>query len=206
MRKLKIIIYKLLNVDKKTLIFLLTISFIGLLTGSLFMTTLSGSDKLLVSNTLNNFMEHIEPDNYLNYLFETSLINFVSVLFVWLLGISIIGIPLVIIFVFIKSFLLSFSLASFIANYKLNGLLIGVIYNFPHQFINLILFIYLGVYSIRLSIMILHSVIKLKSLDFKTIMRRYLLVFIVSFVIILITSLLETFLMPYLLKLLMNVL
>ena len=157
---MKIIIYKLLNVDKKTLIFLLTISFIGLLTGSLFMTTLSGSDKLLVSNTLNNFMEHIEPDNYLNYLFETSLINFVSVLFVWLLGISIIGIPLVIIFVFIKSFLLSFSLASFIANYKLNGLLIGVIYNFPHQFINLILFIYLGVYSIRLSIMILHRGIR----------------------------------------------
>lgn len=197
---------KLFNVDKKTLIFLFIISFIGLLTGSLFMTVLSSSDKNLIADTLNNFMNNIEPINYGKTLLESLLINFISILFIWILGISVIGIPIVIIFIFIKSFLLSFSLASFIANFKLKGVLLGTIYNFPHNFINLVLFIYLGVYSIRLSIILLNGVIKRKNVDFKIIMNRYLLVLIVSIITSVLLSLFDVFVMPYLLKIISNVL
>lgn len=202
----KKIMDKLFNVDKKTLIFLVIISFIGLLTGSIFMTVLDSSDKLLVSDTLGNFLSNVEPSNYVNTFIESLLLNVISVIFIWILGISIVGFPIAIIFVFIKSFLLSFSLASFIANFKFKGLLLGVIYNFPHNFISLVLFIYLGVYSIRLSIIILNCVIKRKSIDFKSIMNRYLLVLISSLVLVIILSLIETFLMPYLLKIINNML
>lgn len=197
---------KLFNVDKKTLVFLLIISFIGLLTGSIFMTVLDGTDKSLVSDTLNNFINNIEPADYINDFIPNLIMNTVSVLFIWVLGISIIGIPIVIVFLFIKSFILSFSLASFIANFKLKGVLLGIIYNFPHNFISLVLFIYLGVYSIRLSMLVLNSVIKRKSIDFKTIMNRYLLVLIVALVVSIVLALIEIFVVPHLLKLISNVL
>lgn len=203
---MKKVMDKLLNVDKKTLIFLIMISFMGLLTGSLFMTVLNSSDKVLINETLNNFIENIETVNYGTTLIESLILNILSILFIWILGISIIGLPIVIVFIFIKSFLLSFSLASFIANFKVKGLLLGTIYNFPHNFISLVLFIYLGVYSIRLSMIILNSVIGRKNVDFKVIMNRYLLVLILSLITVIILSLIETFATPFFLKLLISML
>ena len=203
---MKKILDKLLNVDKKTLVFIIIISFLGLLTGAVFMTILDSSDKLLINDTLSNFMNEIQPLDYKKALFESLLLNYICTLLIWIIGISVIGIPIVIVFIFIKSFLLSFSLASFIANFKFKGLILGTIYNFPHNFISLILFIYLSVYSIRLSIILLNGVIKRKNIDFKIIMNRYLLVLIFSLITSTLISLSEVFLMPYLLNLISNML
>ena len=46
---------KLFTVDKKVVIFLFVISFIGVVTGALFMTVLSSQDKQLVAETLSSF-------------------------------------------------------------------------------------------------------------------------------------------------------
>ena len=53
---MKKILDKLLNVDKKVLIFLTVISVIGIITGSLFMTILSVNDKEMINSSLNTFM------------------------------------------------------------------------------------------------------------------------------------------------------
>lgn len=198
-------IYKLLNVDKKTLIFLFSISFVGLLTGSIFMTVLNSTDKQLISETLTSFIDNIELKTNLDFI-KTISINGIQVLLIWLLGISIIGIPLVIIYIFIKSFLLSFSISTFIANFKFKGLVISFLYNFPHNFVYLTLFLYLSVYSIRLSIMLLNGVIRRKNVDFKVIMNRYLLILIVSLIIVLFMSIIEVYLIPHGLKKIIDVL
>lgn len=198
-------IYKLLNVDKKTLIFLFLISFVGLLTGSIFMTVLNSTDKQLISETLTSFIDNIELKTNLDFV-KTISINGIQVLLIWLLGISIIGIPLVIIYIFIKSFLLSFSISTFIANFKFKGLVISFLYNFPHNFVYLTLFLYLSVYSIRLSIMLLNGVIRRKNVDFKVIMNRYLLILIVSLIIVLFMSIIEVYLIPHGLKMIIDVL
>lgn len=198
-------IYKLLNVDKKTLIFLFSISFVGLLTGSIFMTVLNSTDKQLISETLTSFIDNIELKTNLDFI-KTISINSIQVLLIWLLGISIIGIPLVIIYIFIKSFLLSFSISTFIANFKFKGLVISFLYNFPHNFVYLTLFLYLSVYSIRLSIMLLNGVIRRKNVDFKVIMNRYLLILIVSLIIVLFMSIIEVYLIPHGLKKIIDVL
>lgn len=202
---MKKIIYRLLNVDKKTLIFLIFICFIGILTGSLFMTVLSVSDKLLIKETITGFISNIEVKNYID-LFKVFSLNFIQLFFIWILGISIIGIPFVVAFLFIKSFLLGFSIASFIANFGIKGVLLSVAYNFPHNFINLTLFLYLSVYSIRLSIMLLNGVIRRKNVDFKNIMNRYLFVLLSSIIIILFMALIEVYLIPHGLKIIANML
>lgn len=202
---MKKIINKLLNVDKKTLIFLIFICFIGILTGSLFMTVLNSNDKILISETITGFLKNIHLKNYID-LFKVFILNVIQIFSVWLLGISIIGVPFVIIFIFIKSFLFGFSIASFIANLGGKGLILSVVYNFPHNFANLALFLYLGVYSIRLSIMLLNGVIRRKNVDFKAIMNRYLLVLLSAIVVVLITSLIEVYIIPHGLKIIVNML
>lgn len=202
---MKKIIYKLLNVDKKTLLFLFLISFFGLLTGSIFMTILNNSDKQLINETVINFIDNIVIKSHLDFI-KTFTINMIQVLSIWLLGISIIGIPLVILFVFIKSFLLSFSIASFIANLKFKGIILSFVYNFPHNFVYLVLFLYLSVYSIRLSTMLLNGVIRRKNIDFKAIMNRYLLILLTSIIIVLFMSIIEVYLIPRGLKILVDVL
>ena len=196
---------KLFNVDKKVLIFIIIICFIGLLTGSLFMTVLSYNDKLLIKDTLSSFISNIETNN-INNLRDNIIVNLVSILSIWILGISIIGIPIVIMFIFFKSFIFSFSIASFIANFKFKGLILSLIYNFPHNFIILLIFIYLSVYSIKSSIIILCSVLGRKNLNFKVLMNKYLLILVITVVITIMMNLFEYFVTPRLLKIMTNML
>ncbi len=56
-------------------------------------------------------------------------------------------------------------------------------------------------YSLSLSLKIITTIIKRKSIDFKIIMNKYGYVLIVSSIIILITTLFEVFITPLLIKL-----
>ena len=198
---MKKILNKVLNIDKKTFIFLAIISIIGIITGALFMTVLSSNDKDIISNSLNDYITNI---HLVKMDFNTFLNNFIlNILYasiIWLLGISIIGLPIVIIIIFFKSFILSFSVSSFIINYKFKGLIYSLIYIFPHMIINLLIYIYLGVYSIKLSSSLLKAIINRQNLNFKNSMITYLKLFLISFVIIITTTLYETFIMPIILK------
>lgn len=197
---------KLFTVDKKVVIFLFVISFIGILTGALFMIALSSDDKLLVADTLASFLENIEPTNYISSLTNNLIINILFIAVIWLLGFSMIGLPVVIVLIFYKAFSVSFTLSSFVANYGLKGSLMGFIYNFPHQFVIFVIYLYVGCYAIKVSLALISSILKRKTIDFKAIMNRYLLVLIVSFLIVVVMTLIETFVTPYLLKIVVNML
>ncbi len=196
---------KLLNVDKKILIFLSIICIIGIITGSLFMTVLSENDRLSIFESLETFISEYGSLNSKIELTNNLIINLLYIFSIWLLGISIIGLPIVIIIIFLKSFLLSFTITSFIIKYKTKGILLSMIYLMPHQIINLITIMYLGVYSIKLSSYIIEAIIYKKNLNFKNITNRYILVFIVSIIIIILTSLYETFIMPIILQKVINI-
>ncbi len=201
---MKKIMDKLLNVDKKILIFLIIICIIGIITGSIFMTILNSSDKDSILLSLEDFITGYSSLNPEKDLINNFIINIMYVLAIWILGISIIGLPIVIFILFFKAFLLSFTISSFIMKYKLKGILLGIIYNIPHQVINLVVYMYLGVYSIKLSSFIIEALIHKKSINFKNVTNRYLLVLIVSIIILIITTLYETYIMPILLKKIVN--
>ena len=124
-----------IKVNKKTLLFFTILLIIGIIAGSIFMAILSETDKKLVTDYFNNYISNIE-NNKLNYLesIKNGLFNnLLYIIIIWILGISIIGIPIVTIMFFIKSFTLGFSIASIVFNYKLKGCLLNFINIFPHQ-------------------------------------------------------------------------
>ena len=203
---MKTVINKIINVDKKILIFLIIICIIGIITGSIFMTILSYNDKNSIIDSLSNFMSEYSHLNSKKELINNLIINFMYIFIIWIAGISIIGIPIVIFILFIKSFLISFTISSFIMKYKTKGLILGIIYNMPHFIVNLIVYLYLGVYSIKLSLFIIDVLIHKKTINFKNILNRYLVIFIFSIIIIFISTIYETYLMPILLAKTINIL
>ena len=194
---MKLIINKILDVDKKVLLFLTIICIIGFITGSIYITVLSPNDKNMIISSIDEFITGYGQLNSKIELINNLVINISYLLIIWILGISLLGLPIVIIVLFIKSYLLSFALSSFIMKYKYKGILLGIVYNIPHNIINLILYIYVGIYSIKLSSYIINVIIQKKELDFKNAVARYTVILGLAIFLLLLTTLYETFCMPY---------
>ncbi len=193
-------------INKQIIIFLLGLCIIAVITGAFYITILNKTDQSLVQSSINEFFNNVKNNN-LNYsmsLKNALLTNIGFILLIWLLGISVIGIPIIIFMFFSKSFILGFSVSSIIFNFKLKGTLLSLFYIFPHHIINIYVFIILISYAISLSLKIIDSTIKRKTVDFKVIMNKYLYVLIISVGIIIITTLLEVFMVPSIMKIVMS--
>lgn len=191
-----------IKVNKKTLLFFTILLIIGIIAGSIFMAILSETDKKLVTDYFNNYISNIE-NNKLNYLesIKNGLFNnLLYIIIIWILGISIIGIPIVTIMFFIKSFTLGFSIASIVFNYKLKGCLLNFINIFPHQMIYFLTYMLITTYSIFFSLKMINSIINKKNMDFKIMMNKYVKILIISVIAITIGIIIETFITPLLIK------
>lgn len=191
-----------IKVNKKTLLFFTLLLIIGIIAGSIFMAILSETDKKLVTDYFNNYISNIE-NNKLNYLesIKNGLFNnLLYIIIIWILGISIIGIPIVTIMFFIKSFTLGFSIASIVFNYKLKGCLLNFINIFPHQMIYFLIYMLITTYSIFFSLKMINSIINKKNMDFKIMMNKYVKILIISVITITIGIIIETFITPLLIK------
>ena len=188
--------------NKKIIVFLVGLFLIGLIAGSIFITIISKSDQALVKEYIKEFVNKADKNklNYLEALKNASLSNGLFIVIVWLLGFSIIGIPIVIFMYFSKAFILGFSLSSFILRYKFKGLLLALIYFFPHHVVNILAYTLILIYSLKISFILVNSIIKKKTISFKAIMNRYLIVFAVSIGMVIVASLYECFVVPFLIR------
>ena len=180
------------------LVFLISIS---ILFGVFYMAILSKSNKNLVGEELKVFFSSLNKLSYTKAFIECFIKNSFLLTFVWLLGISIIGVPIIILILLFKSFLLGFSISSILFFYKWKGILIAVIYCFP-LLINLFSFLFLGYYAIIFSKNLNRLLFLKKEISFRNIMRRYIKMLIFSLILILISSLVEIYVVPSLLSLL----
>lgn len=186
-----------IKLDKKLFIFLIILLIVGIISGSVFVTLLSDSDKTLVTEYLNIFFEKLS-NHQLDYLhvFKNSVIsNIILVIFIWLLGISVIGLPIMVILYFYKAFVLGFSVGSIIVNYHLKGVLFGLIYAIG-QAILIFGLIILLIYAMSFSFKMIGCIFKKKPLDFRLIINKYAFILVIIIVITLIGSVYDSYLMP----------
>ncbi len=206
MKKLMDKINSIFKENRNMIIFLSIIGIIGIIVGTILNIALNSDDSKLVSDSLNTFIYNLQNNN-LDYKasFINSLIsNLGFIIFMWLLGISIIGFPITLFIFFSKTFVLGFSVSSIIVNYKLKGCLLALGYIFPHLIINIFIYIVLAMYSLSLSFKIIQTVAKKQSIDFRFIMNKYFKVLLISIIFIIITSLIEIFITPEILKLIIK--
>ncbi len=193
-----------INRQKKKYIALLSIVLIGIIIGFSFYFMISDSDKLLVLDNTTKFFEGIQGHNinYLNSIINSSLVNFLYVIVIFILGISVVGLIFIIGILLIKSFIIGFSFASIIATFKLKGLILGFIYIFPHQVLYMTIIILMSFYACNFCTKLFGHLFTERIVNFKVITKRYVFITLLSLIVSLICSLYEVFVATYLIDIL----
>ncbi len=188
--------------QKRYYIILTILMGIGILVGVFFALILSQSDKKIIASSLDAFFKNVKVDQ-IDYLsaFIQSIINLlIPAILIWILGISIIGVPFILFFDFLKGFLVGFSFSSVLITYQWKGILKAIFYVFPHQIIGLFLSVFLCFYALRFSKKLLSFLFFKKELDLKKAMKKYSKVLGIVVIGFCFLSLLEVFLAPMLLR------
>ncbi len=188
--------------NKRVNYFIFSVVIIGIITGSIFFTFISNNDKTEVINLINNFLTTIKDSTFDSGLaLKNSLItNLILVVFIWIFGMSIIGLLFNVFIIYIKAFLLGFSVASLIGSLGIKGIVMAFIYVFPSQIINIIAIMILGIYSVIFSIHLIKLIMQKKNSN-NNIFKKYFVIFIFAIISSVISALSDAYLLPNLVKL-----
>lgn len=190
--------------QKKLYRIIITLMIFGIISGILFIFFISKESKTKALVSIKNFFDLMNTSTGINYgksLLNTLVNNIGYVLLIWLLGISIIGLPITIVLAFMKSFIVGFSISSIISCYKAKGILGAFLYVFPHQIIILFIYLLLSFYSISFSIKLFKSLFLKQTINFRVVMQKYIKILLISLIGIIIISLYEVFISTYFIKL-----
>lgn len=193
--------------QKKRYLFLIILTIVGIIAGIIFTTILKEIDKKLVTEQLSSFFNEIKTGNihYTKGFINSISSNILYCVGIWLLGISLIGFPIILFLHFMKGFTVGFIIGSIFANYHLLGIIGIVTYLFPHHILNLLLSIFLTFYAMSFGIKLFSYLFLKKEINFKEAMRKYLQILMISLTGFLISSLFEIYLSPFLIKLFTNI-
>lgn len=181
---------------------------IGVILGIGFPYVLGNDNKELLNNSITNYFISIKNNTFDTYsaIKNSSLINIISPIVIWFLGMSIIGSVLIIPILIYKGFILGFSISSIIYIYGFKGILGGILYIFPNLIISLILYILLGFYGISFSIKLFRYLFLKEKIEVNRYMNKYLKILCISLIGLIILSLYEVYLLPNILKVFTNIL
>lgn len=193
-------IIELFSVPKSNKIFISVLTIIAIISGALFYFKLNLDDQ----NLIKTYFSNLVINNEYNSLVGLLGINFLLLLVIWLLGISIIGLIINLFIYFAKVFLMSLEITTLINLYKGKGILIALLNVFPHQIFNLLIFSILVIYAINVSLTLIVSILKKETISFGNIMKSYNKIFAISLVLLIITVIYEYYLAPIILKLVLG--
>lgn len=191
--------------EKNKLIFVIIMFIIGLVLGSIFTNFITSDDKNLLIEQLEVYFSSIEKlsnDVFGIKAFSSEVLNNSLQLFIiFALGISMVGLSVVIFILFFKGFMLGTTLSTMFLKYQLKGIIGAFLYVFPCLIINVLIYILLSFFAVYASIKFLKALVKKDNLNFKSFLGKYLLTFFLCIILMIINCLLDSYLTPLLLKL-----
>ena len=189
------------RVNRKIFVFLLGILILGVLFGSILPVFLSVDDKRLVSEYLSGFVFDIKNIiNSIVFLKNGLLSDGVFLILIWLMGVSIIGVPVVLFLFFYRCFVFGFSISAIVMNYGFKGILFSFVYIFPHNVISIISYIVMSVYSLIFSIKLLFFILRKIDFNIRVFFKKYLYIFFICFFVVCLSILYESFVNPHVLR------
>ena len=174
----------------KFLSFFVLLTITSFISGIFFYAFIDNNTKNVISNNINLLINNklLKFNNlYLNNICITTLI--------WLLGISVIGIFIVIPLFLFKVFLFSFEFISLISNLGLKNIFLILLYLFPNFMIVLICFI-ICFYSGSYSLYLVRHLFKNINYNMSSITKKYIYIYFISIIIVLFSCLLESVIIP----------
>ncbi len=193
--------------QKKVYLFLAVLFLIGVVGGIIYFFFLSDSNLELVKNQLQEFflsMKEAEKIAYGSSLFQSLCAQLLYVGGVFLLGISIIGFPVILFLLMVKGFIFGFSFTAILFHYGFTGIPLAMAYFLPQHILLFVIIILLSFYAISFSMKLFQNLFLKKNINLKEAMQKYLKILLLCIGMSLGYCLLETFLSPFLLQLATN--
>ena len=193
--------------SKKINIFVISILFLGLISGAVFGNIISINDKTLVIDKIKLFISNINSDSINGIeVFKNGIsVNMLYLGIIWVMGMTFVGVVLNIVILFIKSFILGFSLASFIMVYSYKGLILSLIYLLFGQILNILVIVMVTIYGIMFSSKLNLIIFKNKQdNNILKFFRNYVFILIIAIIVSIISSISEAFLLPAIIKIIIK--
>lgn len=161
----------------------------GIVMGIILSNFIDVSDIKNLSSYLTTIDQGVNKYDYFVSQFFTGIL---FILFVFLLGTSLAGIPIISFIAFTKGLQIGFSCALFVVTYQLKGIIGILITLLPQVLFDLVATFLISASAIQLSMYIIYSTTNRERLDFKKLANNILNDIFICFLIILIGSYLKS--------------
>jgi stage II sporulation protein M len=185
-------------------LFVVVLFLMGVIFGAIVVNSLTFSQKEDLAYYLSQFFGQVSngkiaasKDVFAQSLFDNS--KFIGMM--GILGISIIGLPVILIVLFMKGLVIGFTVGFLVNQMGWNGFLLSFVSVLPQNFIIIPVFIITATVAVSISLkMIRRQFMKKISEPILPLLGRYALVFVVAGLFLVIAALFEAYISPSLMK------
>ncbi|MGZ4160534.1 MAG: stage II sporulation protein M [Neobacillus sp.] len=185
-------------------LFIVVLFLMGVIFGAIVVNSMSISQKQDLFYYLSQFFGQVsdakvadDQDLFLQSFFHNS--KFIGLM--WVLGISIIGLPVILILLFIKGMVVGFTVGFLVSQMGWNGFMLAFVSILPQNLIIIPVFIMMSALSVIFSMrMIKRQFIKKYAQPIMPFFKRYIFAFIAAVIFISAASGIEAYLSPWLMK------
>ncbi|AIK40321.1 stage II sporulation protein M [Bacillus pseudomycoides] len=185
-------------------IFVSVLLLMGVVFGAILVNSLQVNQKQDLSFYLNRFFGQVSKGEFAiaSEMFRESYFSQLKYIgFIWLLGISIIGLPLIFILLFLKGVVVGFTVGFLVSQHGWNGLLLAFVSVLPQNLIIIPAFLVMTTVAASFSLrMIRHQFIRKINEPLLPMLIRYTCFFLIIGVILAIASSIEVYASPVLMK------
>lgn len=185
--------------------FMILVFVIGVVVGALAVRTLPDGQKTELINYLHIFFagltqgtENIADGG--NLISLAMLNNVKTILLMWALGFTIVGIPFVLFILFTRGFIIGFTVGFLVNEYVMRGLLFALASVLPHNFFAVPAVLVMGVSATRFSLMLVRRKAH-GNINLWYEAMRYSILCLFMLVIMLLAALIEVYISPVFMKL-----
>ncbi|MCA0147736.1 MULTISPECIES: stage II sporulation protein M [Rossellomorea] len=188
-------------------LFIITLFLMGIIFGAIVVNSLSFAQKEDLYFYLSKFFSEMEDGSMTSAeeLFRQSFLHNVKYLgLMWLLGISIIGLPLIFVLLFMKGVVVGFSVGFLVNQMGWSGFLLSFVSVLPQNIIIIPAFIFIGAISANFSLTLIRKIFmrQSSSMQFQMIpfLSRYVIFMVVAIGIVTVAASIEAYLSPTLME------
>ncbi len=188
-------------------LFIITLFLMGIIFGAIVVNSLSFAQKEDLYFYLSKFFNEIEDGRITSAeeLFRQSFLHNVKYLgLIWLLGISIIGLPLIFVLLFMKGVVVGFSVGFLVNQMHWNGFLLSFVSVLPQNIVIIPAFIFIGAISASFSLTLIRKIFMKQShpTHFQMIpfLSKYVIFLVIAIGVVTIAASIEAYLSPNLME------
>ncbi|WP_050615640.1 stage II sporulation protein M [Bacillus testis] len=185
-------------------IFIIILFLMGVICGAIIVNSLSITQKEDLMYYLSRFFGQVKEGNITAsyHMFKSSISHNIQYMaLIWVLGISIIGLPLILILLFLKGVVIGFTVGFLVNSMGWEGFRIAVVSVLPQNIILVPLTIFITVVALALSIKMIQRIFyRQVRIPLKPIFFKYIASFVLCILLISCAGMIEAYISPVFMK------